>query len=58
MNLVDVYGNQIEGYGDGSNSANFDESDCGLNPESCDVIGAFMSRDIDEICVVMQVDIM
>lgn len=48
MNLVDVYGNQIEAYGDGSNSANFDESDCGTNPESCDVVGAFMSRDIDE----------
>ena len=49
MDIVDVLGNQIEGYGDGSNSQTTDESDCGLNPESCDVIGAFMSRDIDQL---------
>ena len=43
---------------DGSNSANFDESDCGANPESCDVIGAFMSRDIEEDMCVEQAAIM
>ena len=48
MNFVDNYGNQIDAYGDGSNSINIDVSDCGANPESCDVIGVFMSRDIDE----------
>ena len=49
MDFVDELGNQIEGYGDGSNGQTAFESDCGLNPESCDVLGAFMSRDIDEI---------
>ena len=48
MNFVDVLGNQIEGYGDGSNGQTSSQSDCGLNSESCDVLGAFMSRDIDE----------
>ena len=49
MNFVDVQGGQMEGYGDGSNGQTLSESDCGTNPEPCDVLGAFMSRDIDEI---------
>ena len=48
MNLVDNYGNQIDPYGDGSNSNSIDVSDCGANPELCDVVGVFMTRDIDE----------
>ena len=48
MNLVDASGNQFEGYGDGSNSVTMDTSDCGLNPGPCDVIGVFVSQDIDE----------
>ena len=48
MNLVDVAGSPIEGYGDGSNGQTSSESDCGLDPSSCDVLGAFMSRDLDE----------
>ena len=48
MSITDSLGNTIEGYGDGTNGQTSTESDCGLNPESCDVIGAFMSRDLDE----------
>jgi len=48
MNIVDADGGSIEGYGDGSNGQNSATSDCGLNPSSCDVLGAFMPRDLDE----------
>ena len=48
MSIADALGTTIDGYGDGSNGQTSSESDCGLNPESCDVIGAFMSRDLDE----------
>ena len=48
MNIVDADGGSIEGYGDGSNGQNSATSDCGLNPNSCDVLGAFIPRDLDE----------
>ena len=48
MSITDALGVTIEGYGDGSNGQTSSDSDCGLNPDSCDVIGAFMSRDLDE----------
>jgi hypothetical protein len=48
MDLHDVSGNEIQGYGDGTNGQSALNSECGLNPNGCDVLGAFMSRDIDE----------
>ena len=48
MDIVDVLGDTIDGIGDGSNSQSPD-SDCMLNPSLCDVFGAFMTRDLDEV---------
>jgi len=47
MNVIDAEGNTVEGYGDGSNGQSQTTSDCGINPSSCDVLGAFMSHDLD-----------
>jgi len=48
MSISNSSGSIIDGYGDGSNGQTSSDSDCGLSPESCDVVGAFMSRDLDE----------
>ena len=48
MNIVAAVGDTIEGYGDGSNGQTYATSDCGLDPSSCDVLGAFVAQDLDE----------
>ena len=48
MSISDASGATIDGYGDGSNGQTSSDSDCGISPESCDVVGAFMPRDLDE----------
>ena len=51
MNIQDVNGDTIEGYGDGTNGQIVESSDCGLTP-GCDVIGAFVTHDLtEEMCV-------
>ena len=47
MNIVDQDSNMIEGYGDGTNPSTSDSSECVLDPTSCDVVGAFLSHNID-----------
>ena len=47
MNIVDEEGVVIEGYGDGTNSSISQNSDCVLDPSSCDVVGAFLSHELD-----------
>jgi hypothetical protein len=48
MDIIDSDGNTIEGYGDGSGGQDSSTSDCGQNPSSCDVLGAFITHDLDE----------
>ena len=48
LDIMTEEGEHILGYGDGS--AGFSpDSECTTNPESCDVLGTFISRDIDDL---------
>ncbi len=49
VSMTDGSGNIIDGYGDGSGTANSSgDEDCMLNPSTCDVIGAFTTHQISE----------
>ena len=51
INITDENGVSIQGYGDGTNPSTSSSSDCVQDPSECDVLGAFITHDIDpETC--------